>query len=376
VPRYHVRWADPEDRELVARFNERIAGAGIEYQFPLDVRLPGQPDNGDGGPAFRKLLLIEDEDDMRGGVVMHHTTVFVRGEERPFCWSFLQISEGTIDRAHALAMPILMKHALEYQPFLAGLGVGSMDEDAAQFLVRLRWRHDTVPFLFYPVRPARLLTGLEWARRRAAVRGAGLVAAYTGAARAFGWGWNRRRLRRTRRLGVESTIEPSFGTWADEVFERHRADYGAVVRRDAAAMNVVYGDDDRYSRLRVRDATSGADVGWLVVVRKQMRADEYFGDLAVGTIVDGFGPPDQADRLVAAGLEHLKESGVDVAVTNWSHGAWVEASRALGFLPGPSNFFLFVSPEGKPLLEAACPLPDIHVGRGDGDGPGRLLPEP
>src|SRR4051812_44316390 len=94
VPPYHVRWADPEDRELVARFNERIAGAGIEYQFPLDVRLPGQPENGEGGPAFRKLLLIEDEDDMRGGVVMHHTTVFVRGEERPFCWSFLQISEG------------------------------------------------------------------------------------------------------------------------------------------------------------------------------------------------------------------------------------------------------------------------------------------
>jgi len=373
--RYQVRFADPQDRELVVRFNERIAEGGIDYQYPLDVRLPGEPANGDAGPAFRKLLIIEDGQEMRGGLILHHTTLFVRGEERPFCWSLLPISEGTIERTHSMAMLILMKHALEYQPFLTGLGVGSMDEDAAQFLVRLRWRHETVPFLFYPVRPARLLKGLEYVRRRSAVQVAGLAAAYTGAASAFGWGWDRRRRRRTDRLDIEASLEPSFGTWADEAFERYRSDYGAVVRRDAAAMNVVYREGDpRYSRLRVRDRTSGVDVGWVVVIHKQMSGDDYFGDLKVGTLVDGFGPPGETSRLVAAGLEHLIEAGVDVAVANWSHSAWVEATRSLGFLRGPSNFFFFVSPEGKPLLENGCPLPDIHLARGDGDGPGRLLP--
>jgi hypothetical protein len=61
---------------------------------------------------------------------------------------------------------------------------------------------------------------------------------------------------------------------------------------------------------------------------------------------------------------------------NWSHEAWVAASRSVGFLPGPSNFFFFVSPAGVPLLESSCPLREIHLTRGDGDGPERLLPEP
>jgi hypothetical protein len=52
----------------------------------------------------------------------------------------------------------------------------------------------------------------------------------------------------------------------------------------------------------------------------------------------------------------------------------VDASRRLGFLSGPSNFFFFVSPAGKPLLEATCPLEQIHLSRGDCDGPGQLLP--
>jgi hypothetical protein len=373
--RYQVRFAEPQDRELVARFNERVAAGGIDYQYPLDWRLPGEPANGEGGPAFRKLLLIEDGQQMRAGVILHHTTLFVRGAERPFCWSLLPISEGTIDRAHSLAMLILMKHALEYQPFLTGLGVGSMDEDAAQFLVRLRWRHETVPFLFYPVRPARLLNGLEYVRRRQALHIAGRAAAYTGAASALGWGWDRRRRRRARRLDFEASVEPSFGPWADDLFRRHRGEYGAVVRRDAAAMNVVYPEGDpRYARIRVREGRSGTDVGWVVVIHKQMEGDEYFGDLRVGTLIDGFGPAAETGRLVAAGLAHLIDAGVDVAVANWSHRAWVEASRSLGFLGGPSNFFFFVSPEGSPLLENGCPLPEIHLGRGDGDGPGRLLP--
>src|SRR5215210_3263489 len=110
---------------------------------------------------------------MRAGVILHHTTFFVRGDERPFCWSLLQISEGTIDRKHSLAMLLLMKEALAHQPFLAALGVGSMEEDAAKFLIGLRWRHDAVPFLFYPARPARLLQRLEYLRRRRYTRVAG-----------------------------------------------------------------------------------------------------------------------------------------------------------------------------------------------------------
>ena len=373
--RYRVRFAEPQDRDLVTRFNERIANGGLDYQVPLDVRLPGEPQNGETAAAFRKLLIVDDGQEMRGGVVLHHSTVFVHGEERAFCWSLLPISEGAIDRAHSMAILILMKSALEHQPFQMAIGVGSMDEDAAQFLVRLRWKNEPIPFLFHPVRPTRLATGLSYLRRRRSTRLAGLAAAYSGGAAIFGWGWARRRRRRTKRLAFEASVVPSFDESADELFGRYCGRYGAVVRRDSAALNVLYPEGDRrFSRLKVRSKGSLEELGWIVAVQKQMRGDRYFGDLNVGTLVDGFGAPEAAPALVAAGLEHLADRGVDVVVANWSHHAWVEASRSAGFLRGPSNFFFFVSPEGRPLLESSCPLQDLHLTRGDGDGPERLLP--
>ena len=373
--RYEIRFADPGDRELVARFNERVAGGGLQYQFPLDARLPGEANGGEDLPVFRKLMIIEDGQEMRAGVLLHHSTIFVRGDERPFCWSLLPISEGAVQDGDPLAMLILMRRALEYQPFLTGLGVGSMDEDAAQYLVRLRWKNEPVPFVFYPVRPTRLLRGLRYLRRKPLLRIASAVAAYSGAAAAFGWGWNRRRRRRAARVGFRFDTVPVFGEWADRLFERNCAAYGAVVRRDAAALNVLYREgDSRYHRLRVRDGRSGDDLGWIVTIDKKMQDDDYFGNLHVGTLVDGFGHPDATEALVASGLEHLAGSGVDVVVANWSHREWVDASRSLGFVAGPSNFFFFVSAAGAPLLESGCPLTDIHLTRGDGDGPGGCSP--
>ena len=209
-------FADPlGDRELVARFNERVAGGGLQYQFPLDARLPGEANGGEDLPVFRKLMIIEDGQEMRAGVLLHHSTIFVRGDERPFCWSLLPISEGAVQDGDPLAMLILMRRALEYQPFLTGLGVGSMDEDAAQYLVRLRWKNEPVPFVFYPVRPTRLLRGLRYLRRKPLLGLAPAVAAYSGAAAAFGWGWNRRRRRRAARVGFRFDTVPVFGEWAD-----------------------------------------------------------------------------------------------------------------------------------------------------------------
>jgi hypothetical protein len=371
---YRIRFAEPSDGPAVARFNERIVP--LDYQVPADVRLPGEPGDGDG-PTFRRLLVAEDGEEIRAAVVLQHSTILVGGAARPFCWSLLPISEGAVDRRHSMAILLLMRHALDYQPFLTAIGVGSMEEDAAQFFLRMRWRNGTIPFLFYAARPTRLLTGLRYLRGRKALRVGALAAAFTGAGVLYGWVSSRRRRRRSSRLGFDVDVVESFAAPEDELFAEHAARYGAVVRRDSAALNVLYpGFDRRYIRLRVRDRSSGENCGWVVVAHRQMRDDKYFGDLHVGTLVDGFGKPEAAAQLVSAGLEHLVGLGVDVAVANWSHEAWVDASRSAGFLPGPSNFFFFVSPAGDPLLEADCPLSQIHLTRGDGDGPESLLPEP
>jgi hypothetical protein len=103
-----------------------------------------------------------------------------------------------------------------------------------------------------------------------------------------------------------------------------------------------------------------------------MREDKYFGDLKVGTVVDGFGAATEVPALLRAAVDYLSTRDADIIVGNFSHTAWVEASRRIGFFSGPSNYFFFASPR-SPLLEDGCPLPQIHLTRGDCNGFMHLL---
>jgi len=180
------------------------------------------------------------------------------------------------------------------------------------------------------------------------------------------------------RVGVpayESSAEPSFGPWADGVFEDARTAYGAAARRDATTLNILYPPEDpRFVRLRVCSRGGRENLGWVVAIHATMHGHRELGNLHVGTLVDGFGRAEAVPALLHAGLQHLARQGVDLVVANWSHAAWVRASRRLGFLPGPSNYLIFVSPGGAPLLGSECPLGAMHLTRGDCEGPGVLLP--
>lgn len=115
------------------------------------------------------------------------------------------------------------------------------------------------------------------------------------------------------------------------------------------------------------------DAGWIVVALKRMHDNPYFGDLTVGTLVDGFGQVAAVTALVTAGINYLAEIGVDLIVANFSHAAWVGACRRSGMLSGPSNYQAFVTAGGRPLLEESCPLHDIHLTRGHSDGMSALI---
>jgi hypothetical protein len=57
-------------------------------------------------------------------------------------------------------------------------------------------------------------------------------------------------------------------------------------------------------------------------------------------------------------------------VSNQAHAAWLGALKAAGFLSGPSNFLLAISPALTEMLKTArVEDRDIHMNRGDGDGP-------
>jgi hypothetical protein len=364
-----IRFAEPSDIPAILRFNNRFQTAGRKDAMPIDPALPGEACyRPKGFPLCRRLMIADDGQDIRAGMLLLHHTFLVRGEENEFCWTDRPISEGVIDRKHSLAMVQLLHKAQSYQPFLLALGVGSLDEDWARILLGLGWRHCAVPFFFFPVRATKVLLGLRYLRSRRALRlGAG-AAAWCGLGLCLSGFLTLRRKLASAFTSFECREEKSFGEWADQVFAKCRGDYEATASRKAAALNILYPpDDSHFNRLRVLRKDTGEDLGWVVVVDMQMHDNKYFGDLRVGVLLDGFGAAAHVPALLGAATENLSARGVDIIVGNFSHRAWVRASRRTGFFSGPSNFFFFVSP-GGPFLKDGFPLKEIHLTRGDCDG--------
>jgi len=375
--RLHVEVADTGHASAIQRFNRRLRDAGIQFGFPESAALPFEfRQRSDGFPVFRELLVVRDGDEIRAGAQVYHSVVSVRGTEHPFAWLQLPLSEGLINPAYGTAIVILIRTILARESLLMSLGIGSLEETYSRVLLALRWRNAAVPFLFYPVALGRVLREVPELRR-------GSRARLASALRRTGAAWLGERALAAWRVadeaislgGVEVTRETSFDAWADGVYHRARGEYGATMAKDAATLNVRYPPSDpRFSRLRVRRRSDGKELGWVVTIDAHMTNHKYFGTLHVGTVVDGFSQLTDAPTLVRVARHALARAGADLIVANFSHSAWVAAFRRTGFLRGPSNFFYFVSPAGNEILEASCPLGDVHVTRGDNDGPGQLLP--
>ena len=74
--------------------------------------------------------------------------------------------------------------------------------------------------------------------------------------------------------------------------------------------------------------------------------------------------------VVRAAADALAERGVDLMLSNQSHPAWCTALRRNAFLPAPSNFAFAPSAElGKQIRAIDPDGRDMHLNRGDGDGP-------
>jgi hypothetical protein len=370
-----IRFAEECDLEAAIRFNQRLKAGGRRERITLRPSLPGEARYRPAGfPVYRRMMIAVDGREIRAAMLLYHHNVFINGERRDFCWADMPISEGIVNRKYSLAIIQLMKKVTASQPFLMTVGVGTPEVEAFRFLVKFGWRRRLAPFFFYPVRVTKTLLGLGYLKERPNLRYAALLGAFSGAGAGLRGLLSLRRRLASTLSACQISEERVFSDWADHIFTTALPEYAAAIRSDAATLNIVYPPDNPgYTRLRARRKGSKEDVGWIVVAIKQMKGNRYFGDLKVGTLVDGFGRIADAPALVAAGINHLAESGVDIIVANFLHSAWALACRRSGMIAGPSNYNLFVSPGGPLLREDSCPPEQIHIARGHGDGMAALI---
>jgi hypothetical protein len=346
-------------------FNERLRGHG-EPPFTLPEETSAQGKRLAEGIERTHYVAVDEGGAVRGGVLLMEQRGWLRQQSIPLINIQSPLTEGTIDRTFAGVGLQLLKFVSSRSPYLYAVGMGSQQNPFARLLSAAGWTVNPVPFQFEVVRASRFLR--EIGPLRTGSRGwlARAVAAVgLGSAALAGW----QLAHRGPSLRGYS-LQPGSG-WPeglDAVWSECRDGVSFSVLRDEPTLAALYPDSQ--SRLKRFVLRSGGEIaGWSVGLVTRMKNDPNFGDLLVGTILDGLAAKAHLGALLAMTRDALLDLGAELIVTNQMHCSWQSEMRRLGFLSGPSNYMLAISKAiSTALRDKAEGSARMHVNRGDGDG--------
>jgi hypothetical protein len=178
-----------------------------------------------------------------------------------------------------------------------------------------------------------------------------------------------RRLGRAQFSAYDVEEFDSFLDWADDSWREAREAYLLASVRDRETLARLYPPSGPHlTKLCVRK--EGGAVGWAVVGER--RRDAKFGTLRVGSIVDCWALPENAETVTRAATRVLEQKGMDLIVSNQSHRQWGRAMEVCGFFRAESNFIFAASKKFDALLRQnnmdQHNLANFHLTRANGDG--------
>jgi hypothetical protein len=360
-----------EDLEAAVRsFKQRLCANGEQKSSFPETHRPRFPKT-DGKALYQEFFLTVHAGAVRGGYSLTYNQFAVRGEEIEIaCGPQYNLSEGIVNKTYKMVGAIQAQDALRHQPLMYALGMGGLEMPFPQLLKAMDWVLLLIPFYFRVLSPSVFLENITYLRNSPRKRLAVDLLRYSGLG-SLGMRVAQLRLPRNKK-SASSVVVESFGTWADNVWDTCRGLYSLVGKRDSSTLNMLYPPQDpRFVRLRV--SSGNREVGWAVLLDTQMSNHGHFGNMRVGSIADCLAAPEDAACVVSCATEFLQRRGVDIIVTNQASTEWCSAIAANGYLKGPSNFVLALSPQ---LANRLAPLEEvashIHMNRGDGEGPNNL----
>jgi len=364
---------EAQNESQVDAFNQRMLEGNTGwgwYGSSVDVWLPGP---GENRRTWREhYLAIDDEGEVRGAFAHKPHLWRVSGEDVMVADWQGPVSEGLLSPRYATLGMRLMREMLKRYPVLYSWGQGGNEAALLQMIIRLGWLTYDTPFCLLVERPFRFLRRNTYLRASTRNRSLLDLLAFTG----LGWLGIKAlhlvlRLRGGGHRNVTAEEVPSFGPWADEIWEAARDHYRAIAYRDAATLNDLNPRDGPWPNgIRLRVRRNGKDIGWAVVLDNQLEDDPRFGDLRVGCVADCLALPEDADAVIAAATRFLRARGVDMIGSNQSHPEWVSAFAKAGYLVLENRRCFAVSPG---LVEVLSPFdeikPGLHLTNMDGHGP-------
>ena len=358
-----------EHEVAVQDFNSRLQAGGaasdlVFFPFAEPRWLPRRQSD----DLYQEYFVATENGVVRGGYALKQQLFsFADGSIRRVAYYHHPLSEGIVNKSYAAVGALLLKDAINRSTLLYCLGMGGYDRPLPKMLVRLNWAHCAIPLYVRVVHPYQFLRQMQALRVFPSRRLLMDLAAVTG----LGWAGTKivQDLRQIRAARLEpynvETVE-AFSDWVDPLWQKWRTAFVMTAVRDSSTLRLLYPPSETHlTRMRIH--RNGNDIGWVVVGER--RKDEKYGSLRVGSVVDCWASPDDARAVIHAASAALRDSGVDLIVSNQSHVDWGRAFRKSGFLTAASNFIFAASKNLATLLQPfEQQRSRIHFTRADGDG--------
>jgi hypothetical protein len=354
----------------VKDFNIRLKAGGVSFRFP-ESNIPQWLPKIDNRKIYQEYFLaVENNLTVRGGYILKHQAFSFKDGVISIADYQLPLSEGIVNKAYNLVGIQMLMNALKRQPLLFALGMGGYERPLPKMLKTMGWSMYSVPFFFKVNRPLHFLRNTTYLRRTR------FRSLFIDILAITGLGWIAIKLLQTilEKKSLQNNytsveVVNDFSFWADELWNICKNDYSMIAVRDSITLNILYPSNSKRF-IYLKNIHDDEVLGWAVVLDTLMSNHKQFGSMRVGSIVDCLALPENAFKVIGSATEFLEKRGIDVIVSNQSHTSWCEALKNAGFIQGPSNFIFAAS---KRLTELLHPFDlnkiNIHMNRGDGDGP-------
>lgn len=351
----------------VRRFNQRLLAGGLEPElaFPEEPKAEFQTEA--SSPIYQEFFVAVEGTEVRGGYFLTYENWRINQSTETVCNYRLPISESLINRAYRGLGRTLVQDATKRNPFLYCLGMTNVRRPLPKMLRAEKWRMKVTPFYFRCVRPSNVLRSLTYLRNNTAWRIA--MDAVDGKVSAVLIRGVHKLRSSTPPIAVAIEMVPDFGNWSDSIWQRTQNTYPVLAVRNQEILRIRY-PVESVRFLRIIASVGSTVVGWAILLDTAMAGHRHFGNLRVGTIVDGLALSGMEQSVAHAASRMLEERGVDLIVSNQSHANWQSALRRCGFFRGPSNRIFAVSPAlAQRLHPMESQFPFYHFTRGDAAGP-------
>lgn len=354
----------------VIDFNIRLKSGGTQLSF-LESNIPNWLPKCDDMKIFQEsFLALENDSIVRGAYMLKQQEFSFKGDVVSIASYHQPISEGIVNKKYNSIGIRLIIDGLNRQPLLFALGMGGYDEQITKVLEAMRWDIFSIPFYFKIVNVQHFLRNLTYFRNTKLKRllldliyvtGLGLVS-HKFVQFFFKWARNNNK-------NVSYVDVKQFSSWANDLWDRCKNKYDMIAVRDMSTLNILYpSNSNRFIRLLIKEDDNV--IGWAVVLNTKMVNHKQFGNMRLGSIVDCLSLQEHAQTVVISITEYLENNGVDLIVSNQSNDCWCSALKKTGFIKGPSNFILATSKKLSRLMHTTkINIGNIHLNRGDGDGP-------